>query len=272
MADRTRGRKKISDEVLDELLAGQDAAEVFRSGTLIDDLKKAVAERALDAEMEAQLEREGEEDAGNHRNGHNRKRVLTDNGAMDLEVPWDRQGRFEPQLVGVVGGASRLRRVPSLARRLAGRCGRAAAAPGPQPRVFRQLEPRVPLPSITPKPRPRGRVSGRPPCQAVRQSRRRVRGHRPAQVSRGWERHAVARPRHYRERRRQAAKRDRFPSVPTGRHWGHSPDWSGELTLNGEPFASEARTSSAHSANRLRLRSSTAGSAFRAAGRTLPAG
>ena len=99
MADRTRPRKKISDEVLDELLAGQDAAEVFRSGSLIDDLKKAVAERALDAEMEAHLEREGEEDAGNHRNGHNRKRVLTDSGAMDLEVPRDRLGRFEPRLV-----------------------------------------------------------------------------------------------------------------------------------------------------------------------------
>ncbi len=99
MADQTRGRK-IGDEVLDELLAGQDAAEAFRSGTLIDDLKKAVAERALDPEMEAHLEREGEQDAaGNHRNGHNRKRVLTDAGAMDLEVPRDRHGRFEPQLV-----------------------------------------------------------------------------------------------------------------------------------------------------------------------------
>ena len=99
MADRTRERKKISDEVLDELLAGQEAAEVFRSGTLIDDLKKAVAERALDAEMEAHLEREDGEAAGNHRNGHNRKRVLTDSGAMDLEVPRDRLGKFEPQLV-----------------------------------------------------------------------------------------------------------------------------------------------------------------------------
>ncbi len=67
MADRTRGRK-ISDEVLDELLAGQDPAEAFRSGTLIDDLKQAVAERALDAEMAAHLEREGEQDASNHRN------------------------------------------------------------------------------------------------------------------------------------------------------------------------------------------------------------
>ena len=84
MADRTRPRKKISDEVLDELLVGQDAAEVFRSGTLIDDLKKAVAERALDAEMDAHLEREADRDDGNHRNGHNRKRVLTDSGAMDL--------------------------------------------------------------------------------------------------------------------------------------------------------------------------------------------
>ena len=72
---------------------------MFRSGTLIEDLKKAVAERALDAEMEAHLEREDGEDAGNHRNGHNRKRVLTDSGAMDLEVPRDRLGKFEPQLV-----------------------------------------------------------------------------------------------------------------------------------------------------------------------------
>ena len=63
MADRTRTTRKISDEVLDELLAGQDAAEVFRSGTLIEDLKKAFAERALDAEMEAHLEREADEDA-----------------------------------------------------------------------------------------------------------------------------------------------------------------------------------------------------------------
>ena len=72
MADRTRERKKISDEVLDELLAGQDVAEVFRSGTMVDDLKEAGAECALDAEMEAHLEREDREAAGNHRDGHNR--------------------------------------------------------------------------------------------------------------------------------------------------------------------------------------------------------
>lgn len=81
MADRTRRRKKISDEVLDELLGGQDAAEVFRRGMLIDDLKKAVAERTLDADMEAHPKREGEQDDRNHRNGHNCKRMQTDSGA-----------------------------------------------------------------------------------------------------------------------------------------------------------------------------------------------
>ena len=45
------------------------------STTLIDDLKKAVAERALDAEMEVHLGRESEQASGNHRNGHNRKLV-----------------------------------------------------------------------------------------------------------------------------------------------------------------------------------------------------
>ena len=39
MARQTREGRRISDELLDELLAGEDPAEVFRSGSLIDDLK-----------------------------------------------------------------------------------------------------------------------------------------------------------------------------------------------------------------------------------------
>ena len=97
MARQTREGRRISDELLDELVAGDDPAEVFRSGCLIDDLKKAVAERALDAEMDAHPEHEPA--SGNHRNGHNRKQVLTDEGAMELAVPRDRAGRFEPRWV-----------------------------------------------------------------------------------------------------------------------------------------------------------------------------
>lgn len=51
---------------------------MFRDGSLIEDLTKAVAERALDAEMDAHLEAEQTPD--NRRDGHNRKRVLTDDG------------------------------------------------------------------------------------------------------------------------------------------------------------------------------------------------
>ena len=90
---------RISDELLDELLGGEDPAEAFRNGDLLTELRKAVAERALDAEMQAHLEDEHEAGSGNHRNGHNRKRVLTDGGAMDVAVPRDREGRFEPHLI-----------------------------------------------------------------------------------------------------------------------------------------------------------------------------
>ena len=97
MARRAREVRRFRDELLDELLAGADPAEVFADGGVLDDLKKAVAERALDAEMDAHLDRE--RSGGNHRNGHNRKRVLTDEGALELAVPRDRAGSFEPQLV-----------------------------------------------------------------------------------------------------------------------------------------------------------------------------
>ena len=66
---------------------------------LLSEMHKALAEHMLDAEMDHHLEREPERDLGSHRNGHNRKRVATETGAMDLAVPRNRLGRFEPQLV-----------------------------------------------------------------------------------------------------------------------------------------------------------------------------
>ena len=72
MARQTREGRRISEALLDELLAGQDPSEVFRDGSLIDDLKKAVAEHALDAEMVAHLGREAR--AGN---GHPPSPALT---------------------------------------------------------------------------------------------------------------------------------------------------------------------------------------------------
>lgn len=92
-------RKKIDNALIDELLKDRDPSRVFDSEGLLGDLKKALAERILDAEMDHHLVQDGEQEAGNHRNGRSRKTVLTESGAMPLEIPRDRQGRFEPQLI-----------------------------------------------------------------------------------------------------------------------------------------------------------------------------
>ena len=94
-----RRQSRISNELLDELLAGEDPREAFQSGELFAELQKSLAERALRAEMEVHLSSAEEVGSGNHRNGHNRKRVLTGTGSVDLAVPRDREGRFEPQLI-----------------------------------------------------------------------------------------------------------------------------------------------------------------------------
>jgi putative transposase len=60
-------------------------------------LKKALAERALNAEMDHHLEGEG--GAANSRNGYGKKTVLTDAGKLELEIPRDRQSSFDPQLI-----------------------------------------------------------------------------------------------------------------------------------------------------------------------------
>src|SRR5215467_776908 len=45
----------ITDEMLDQLLAGRDPATVFESGGLIDELKKRLAERMLNGELDHHL-------------------------------------------------------------------------------------------------------------------------------------------------------------------------------------------------------------------------
>jgi hypothetical protein len=89
----------IKAELLDELLKGQDPKTLFEPDGLLDELKKAFAERALNAEMDHHLEQDAEQAAGNHRNGSSSKTVLTENGKLALSIPRDRQSRFEPQLI-----------------------------------------------------------------------------------------------------------------------------------------------------------------------------
>src|SRR3982075_1406388 len=96
-ANREEG---IADEVLDRLLEGRDPATVFETGGLVDELKKRLAERMLNAERDQHLGTEAEEEAGNHRNGYSGKSGLTDTGKLELAIPRDRHGRCDPVLIG----------------------------------------------------------------------------------------------------------------------------------------------------------------------------
>ena len=92
-------RKKpvIPDAILDQLLAGADPKSAFEPDGLLDELKKALAERSLNAEMDHHLG--GEAGAGNSRNGYGRKTVITDTSRIELAVPRDRRASFDPQLI-----------------------------------------------------------------------------------------------------------------------------------------------------------------------------
>src|SRR5918995_238043 len=92
-----RKQPTIPDALLDQLLAGADPKSAFDPNGLLDSLKKALTERALNAEMDHHLS--GDEEAGNGRNGYGRKTVLTETGKIALEVPRDRQASFDPQLI-----------------------------------------------------------------------------------------------------------------------------------------------------------------------------
>jgi putative transposase len=91
----------IRPELLDELLQGEMSHDaIFGTNGLIRRLTGAIVERALQAEMAVHLHDEKAAGAaGNRRNGRSGKTLQTDKGPVDIAVPRDRLGTFEPQLV-----------------------------------------------------------------------------------------------------------------------------------------------------------------------------
>lgn len=89
----------IPDEVLDQLLAGRDPQSALTEGSVLDELKRAFAERALNAEMDHHLAEEATEGRGNRRNGYGQKTLLTATGKLPIAVPRDRLSSFDPQLI-----------------------------------------------------------------------------------------------------------------------------------------------------------------------------
>lgn len=92
-----------TDKLLDELLAGKKPEEILGKDGLLDELTKRLAERALEGEMTHHLGYPPHSPAGQHtgnsRNGKTHKTVKGQTGEMEISVPRDRNGEFEPQLV-----------------------------------------------------------------------------------------------------------------------------------------------------------------------------
>jgi len=93
---------KIPKELLDQLITGPITQGEFE--TIYRALKKAIIERAMSAEMTEHLGyKHGEPrpvGQTNQRNGTSGKTVLTDDGPVDIDVPRDREGSYEPLIVG----------------------------------------------------------------------------------------------------------------------------------------------------------------------------
>jgi putative transposase len=91
------------DAALDELLAGKTPEEIAGPYGLLKQLTKRLVERAMGTELTHHLgyEKHAAEGrgSGNNRNGTSRKKVQGDFGVVELDVPRDRNGTFDPKLI-----------------------------------------------------------------------------------------------------------------------------------------------------------------------------
>ena len=94
----------IKAEIIDELLSNYtDPEDLLGEGGIFKELKKALLERALRAELSGHLgydkgDPKGKK-TGNSRNGHGSKTVTGEDSEMDISVPRDRDASFEPQII-----------------------------------------------------------------------------------------------------------------------------------------------------------------------------
>ncbi len=100
----TLAKPVISNDLIDALLKDYRKPEdLIGADGILKQLTQRIVERALQAEMTEHLghgkHQPVENDAGNTRNGKSQKTLKGEFGALPIEIPRDRQGTFEPQLI-----------------------------------------------------------------------------------------------------------------------------------------------------------------------------
>ena len=96
--------KEIRQELLDELLADYESPEDLTGPNgLLKELTKRLVETAAGAELTGHLGYERGDPAGwgsgNSRNGTSSKTLVTEHGPVEVDMPRDRNGTFEPEIV-----------------------------------------------------------------------------------------------------------------------------------------------------------------------------
>lgn len=100
----TKNNTDITSKLVDELLSQVDPSEILSKDGLLSKLKKQLVERVLQSELEHELgydkHSKGEKKSQNRRNGSYNKTIIDNDGKkVAIEVPRDRDGEYEPQLV-----------------------------------------------------------------------------------------------------------------------------------------------------------------------------
>jgi putative transposase len=100
----TVAKKAVPKDLLDSLLADYRKPEdLIGEHGLLKQLTKLLVEKALEAEMADHLGHGKNEPvenlAGNTRNGKSKKTLKGEFGELPIEIPRDRHGTFEPQLI-----------------------------------------------------------------------------------------------------------------------------------------------------------------------------
>ena len=93
------GERDLAGELVER--ARSEGVELVGPGGLLGELTKDVLETALDAELSEHLGYDKHErtDAENARNGARSKKLLTEVGPVEIDVPRDRDGSFDPKIV-----------------------------------------------------------------------------------------------------------------------------------------------------------------------------
>src|SRR3982750_1138670 len=92
----------ITQELLEELLKGyQKPEDLLGENGLLKQLSQALLNRVMQEELTHELgyEKNGKSTNGNARNGKYAKKVLSKNGELELAVPRDRQGEYQPKII-----------------------------------------------------------------------------------------------------------------------------------------------------------------------------